>query len=337
MKFLKGLKSFIFSDFTVLIIPKTRKTTKQFKLNALSTYMFIIAFLVLNVFVSVFSVVYYNKSKASDSEITYLTSERVNNLSVITTLEEEKNLLTDENFNLMNENEDVLDYLNRRIAEVNDLYIEMTNVISTFNEENNANISVPVSRSLDRASIQAISTYKNEDIEGAEMDFEEMKEQDDLTDVVNNMKTESAALIGEIESQLEYLDCLPDLLPVEGRISSGFGYRRHPITGLRSFHYGIDITANRGTAVEAAGSGVVVFSGWSGAYGKVVIISHGYGYETVYAHNNTLLVEVGDVVDKGQVISKVGTTGSSTGPHLHFEIRYDGEAIDPTGVLRFDN
>ncbi|MBN2795353.1 MAG: peptidoglycan DD-metalloendopeptidase family protein [Clostridia bacterium] len=337
MKFLKSVKNFIFSDFTVLIIPNTRKTTKQFKLNAFSTYTLIIAFLVLNVFVSISSVVYYNKSKASDSEITYLSSERVTNLSTISSLKEENNLLVDEKGNLLSENEDVLDYLNQRIAEVNDLYIEMSNVIATFNEENNSNISVPVTRSLDRTSIQAISTYRNVDAENTEMDLEEMKEQDDLTQVVYNMKTESASLIDEIENQLEYLDRLPDLLPVEGKISSGFGYRRHPITGLRSFHYGIDITANRGDPVEAAGSGVVVFSGWSGTYGKVVIISHGFHYETVYAHNNTLLVEVGDVVSKGQVISKVGTTGSSTGPHLHFEIRYDGEAINPTGVLRFDN
>jgi len=179
-------------------------------------------------------------------------------------------------------------------------------------------------------------TYRNIDDKLAEMDTEEIKEQDALSQAIYSMKEESSSLISEIESELEYLDCLPDLPPVEGRLSSGFGYRRHPITGLRSFHYGIDITNNRGTPVQASGSGVVVFSGWRGTYGKVIIISHGYGYETVYAHNNQLYVSVGDTVEKGDVISAVGNTGNSTGPHLHFEIRLNGKAVNPLTYLRYD-
>lgn len=337
MNFWKKLKNLIFSDFTVLIIPKTRKQTRQFKLNAFATYSIVIAFLVFNVVVSISSVVYYNKTKALNSENSYLSSKVKTNLDVIATLEDKTSEQGSEISDLKVENDDILAYLNQRIAEVNDLYIEMSNVIATFNEENDADISVPVTRSLDRASIQSISTFTNVDPKDEAMDLDEIKDQDELTQVVNTMKDESSSLITEIEDELEYLDCLPDHLPVEGRISSGFGYRRHPITGLRSFHYGIDITANRGTPVEAAGSGVVVFSGWSGGFGKVIIVSHGYGYETVYAHNNNLLVKVGDVVKKGQVISKSGTTGNSTGPHLHFEIRIDGEAVDPTGVLRFND
>lgn len=331
------IKTLFSSGFTVLIIPKTTKTTKQFKLNSFTTYLVIIGFLVLNVLISVTSVVYYNRSQALDHENTYLSSELVTNLDVITTLQETTSLQDSEIIDLINENEDVLLYLNTRIAEVNELYNEMTNVISTFNTANDSDISVPISRSLDRTSVQTVSTYKNNDPENEPMDLEEIKEQDDLTDVIASLEFESEVLIKEIESELEYLDCLPDWLPVEGRVSSGFGYRRHPVTGLRSFHYGIDITADRGTSVQAAGTGVVSFSGWSGGYGKVVVISHGYGYETVYAHNNTLLVEVGDIVNKGDIISEVGNTGNSTGPHLHFEIRVDGEAIDPTSVLRFDN
>lgn len=336
MKFLKRLRDFVFSDFTVLIIPKTTKTTKQFKLNSLATYSLIVAFIVLNVFVSIASVYYYNESKALDSENNYLSTELSSNLDTIDVLENKTSTQDSEIIDLLDENKDVLDYLNTRIAEVNELYIEMSNVIATFNEANNSDISVPVSRSLDRTSIQAISTFKNKDDEEAEIDVEQEKYQDELTLVVTSMKDEFTALTDEIEDELEYLDCLPDLVPVEGRISSGFGYRIHPVTGLRSFHYGIDITNNRGTDVQAAGSGVVVFSGWSGGFGKVIIISHGYGYETVYAHNNQLFVEAGDKINKGDIISEIGTTGTSTGPHLHFEIRIDGEAIDPTSVLRYD-
>lgn len=336
MKFFKKLKDFVFSDFTVLIIPKTTKTTKQFKLNSLATYLLIVAFIVLNVFVSMASVYYYNESRTLDSENNYLSTELSTNLDTIDVLENKTNTQGSEIVDLLDENEDVLDYLNIRIAEVNELYTEMSNVIATFNTANNSDISVPVSRSLDRTSIQAISTFRNTDDETAEIDLEQEKHQDELTRVVDTLKAESTTLKAEIESELEFLDCLPDLVPVEGRISSGFGYRTHPITGLRSFHYGIDITNNRGVDVQAAGSGVVVFSGWSGGFGKVIIISHGYGYETVYAHNNALFVEVGDKVSKGDYISEIGSTGTSTGPHLHFEIRIDGEAVDPTGILRYD-
>ena len=337
MKRLQKIKSFIFSDFTVLIIPKTTRTTKQFRLNALATYSALVAFVLLNIFVSTFSVYYYNKTKVLDSENTSLNSELTSNRNTVSALKDKTSLQDDEIIELINKNEDILSYLNHRIDEVNELYIEMTNVIASFNSENNADISVPVSRSLDRASIQDLTSFKNIDDKDADMDLEEIQEQDALSQVVNTMKSESSNLISEIEQELEYLDCLPDLPPVEGRLSSAFGYRRHPITGLRSFHYGIDITADRNVPVEAAGSGVVVFSGWSGGFGKVLIISHGYGYESVYAHNNALYVSQGDAVKKGDIISSVGNTGNSTGPHLHFEIRLDGEAIDPTGILRYDN
>jgi len=272
-----------------------------------------------------------------DNQNTHLSTEVNSNLELIASLEKRTTLQDDEIIDLINENEDVLEYLNTRIAEVNDLYNEMTTVVASFNEENNSDISVPISRSLDRTSIQAIENYQNDDNEDAELDIEEIKKQDELSSLISSMKETSSSLRTEIDDELTYLDCLPDNVPLEGRISSGFGYRRHPITGLRSFHYGVDITGNRGDAVQAAGSGVVTFAGWSGDCGKVVIISHGFGYETVYAHNDSIIIEVGDIVSKGDLISRVGSTGRSTGPHLHFEIHYKNEQIDPIGVLRYDN
>ncbi len=337
MKFLRKLRQFILSDFTVLIIPKTTKTTKQLRLNSLATYTFIVGFIILNIFVSITSVTYYSKSQTLDNQNTHLSTEVNSNLELIASLEKRTTLQDDEIIDLINENEDVLEYLNTRIAEVNDLYNEMTTVVASFNEENNSDISVPISRSLDRTSIQAIENYQNDDNEDAELDIEEIKKQDELSSLISSMKETSSSLRSEIDDELTYLDCLPDNVPLEGRISSGFGYRRHPITGLRSFHYGVDITGNRGDAVQAAGSGVVTFAGWSGDFGKVVIISHGFDYETVYAHNDSIIIEVGDIVSKGDLISRVGSTGRSTGPHLHFEIHYKNEQIDPIGVLRYDN
>jgi murein DD-endopeptidase MepM/ murein hydrolase activator NlpD len=121
----------------------------------------------------------------------------------------------------------------------------------------------------------------------------------------------------------------PFLRPVSGSIVSGFGYRRHPILGGVRFHYGVDIAAPFGTTIRAAADGVVVFAGWRRAYGNTVIIDHGNGLATLYAHCSELLVSEGAVVRQGQPIARVGSTGLATGPHLHFEVRRYGEPVNP--------
>ncbi|MDK2902228.1 MAG: hypothetical protein PWQ93_147 [Clostridiales bacterium] len=119
--------------------------------------------------------------------------------------------------------------------------------------------------------------------------------------------------------------------PVPGysRISSPFGYRVHPVLGVGKLHTGTDIAAPSGVNVVAADGGVVIQSGWLGAYGKAVIIDHGNGISTLYGHNSSLLVSVGQEVSQGQVIARVGATGLATGPHCHFEVRINGVPTDP--------
>jgi murein DD-endopeptidase MepM/ murein hydrolase activator NlpD len=121
--------------------------------------------------------------------------------------------------------------------------------------------------------------------------------------------------------------------PIQGSITSGFGMRRHPILGGMRQHDGIDIPAPAGTPIHAAKSGLVVFSGWKRGYGYCVTIDHGNGLATHYAHCSQLLVNTGETVARGQVIAKVGTTGLSTGNHLHFEVRIHGEPVDPIPYL----
>jgi murein DD-endopeptidase MepM/ murein hydrolase activator NlpD len=118
------------------------------------------------------------------------------------------------------------------------------------------------------------------------------------------------------------------LWPTIGRISSPFGKRG------REFHTGVDIAAPVGTPVRAADSGTVTFAGWNGGYGRLIIVDHGNGFTTYYAHNSKLLVGVGDKVEKGQTISLVGSSGRSTGPHLHFEIRKNGEPLNPLNFFK---
>lgn len=119
-----------------------------------------------------------------------------------------------------------------------------------------------------------------------------------------------------------------------GGITSPFGYRTHPIYGTVIYHSGIDIGVDYGTAIPAADSGTVTYSGWMQGYGYFVMIDHGDGIVTCYGHNQELLVQEGEKVSKDQVISLAGSTGNSTGPHLHFEVRQNGEPIDPTSFTK---
>ena len=121
--------------------------------------------------------------------------------------------------------------------------------------------------------------------------------------------------------------------PVLGRLSSSFGWRRHPVLKTNKFHGGQDIAVPKGTSVLAADSGIVRIAGWQGGYGYLVAIDHGKGLSTFYGHNSVLLVKAGDVVVKGQRIALSGSTGLSTGPHVHFEVRINGEPVNPIPYL----
>jgi murein DD-endopeptidase MepM/ murein hydrolase activator NlpD len=129
----------------------------------------------------------------------------------------------------------------------------------------------------------------------------------------------------------EIQSLLPDI--PHAHISSGYGFRKDPFTGDRKFHQGIDIAAPAGAEVHAVGKGTVTFSGEQSGYGNVVIIDHGNGYSTKYAHNQLNLVKEGDEVDYGSVVAQVGSTGRSTGSHIHFEVLFNGQAVNPGTVL----
>lgn len=121
------------------------------------------------------------------------------------------------------------------------------------------------------------------------------------------------------------------LWPVEGRITSGYGWRIHPIFGTREFHTGIDIGAPWGTPIKAAAAGTVLFTGWMRGYGMLVILDHGNGLSTTYSHLSSYSVHVGEHVERGEIIARIGSTGWSTGPHLFFEVRENGQPVNPLG------
>lgn len=121
--------------------------------------------------------------------------------------------------------------------------------------------------------------------------------------------------------------------PANGVITSSYGYRIHPIWGTTIYHSGIDIGVDYGTPVHAADGGTVVYADWISGYGNAVIIDHGNGLSTLYGHNESLNVSEGQTIGKGDVIAFAGSTGNSTGPHVHFEVRANGDPVDPMGYL----
>jgi murein DD-endopeptidase MepM/ murein hydrolase activator NlpD len=138
----------------------------------------------------------------------------------------------------------------------------------------------------------------------------------------------------------EMLKCIPAIQPVANKnlkyTASGYGTRIDPIYKTPKFHAGMDFSANIGTPIYATGNGVVKKAGWESGYGKLVIINHGFGYETWYAHLNDYDVRVGQKVVRGEVIGEVGNTGKSTGPHLHYEVHVKGKVVNPVNYYFMD-
>lgn len=167
--------------------------------------------------------------------------------------------------------------------------------------------------------LESLDTPKND----GSIDIDELKLQ----------VAESMASVTEIRQfiskERDVYRATPQGVPVDGQLSSGFGMRVHPRYGSRKFHSGIDISAPRGTPVHATADGIVSFSGWSKGNGNIIVIEHGHGFSTVYAHNAKNLIPVGQTVKRGQEIATTGSSGVSTGPHVHYEIWKNGERVNP--------
>jgi murein DD-endopeptidase MepM/ murein hydrolase activator NlpD len=147
-----------------------------------------------------------------------------------------------------------------------------------------------------------------------------------------------AAIVSNMKSYSPNFKFLPAIMPCKPnsfkRLSSPFGFRVHPITKNIKLHSGLDIAADEGINAFATADGRVVASGYNGGYGNEVAIKHAFGFETLYGHLSVRLVKIGDYVKRGSIIGKVGSTGFSTGPHLHYEVHKNGQKIDP---IKFTN
>jgi murein DD-endopeptidase MepM/ murein hydrolase activator NlpD len=160
-----------------------------------------------------------------------------------------------------------------------------------------------------------------------------LKSLDDLQAKFDRSGEQLSVLESMMYDQQLQLSALPNRRPSPGYVTSGFGTRADPFTGGQAHHMGIDFEANTGDPVKAAAGGVVVFAGVKSGYGNVVEVDHGNGYSTLYGHNSRLVVRVGDIVRAGQQLAKAGSTGRSTGPHVHFEVHINGRPVNPRKFL----
>lgn len=149
---------------------------------------------------------------------------------------------------------------------------------------------------------------------------------------------ESMAAVSEIKEYMakerDLYRATPQGYPVSGKFTSGFGMRTHPRLGRQQLHTGIDLAAEKGTPVYSTADGIVSFSGWSRGNGNIVVIEHGHGFSTIYAHNTKNLVQVGKAVKRGDEIAKTGSTGVSTGPHVHYEVWKNGKCLNPEDFIK---
>ena len=178
-----------------------------------------------------------------------------------------------------------------------------------------------------------------------------LKSRDQILENVDTSYTGSIdiqALMKELQKTVETVDEIKDYLriqkdiylatpkgfPVEGRITSRYGRREDPFTGAKSFHSGVDISASSGTPIRATADGIVIHSGWTQYSGYLVVLEHGSGFKTIYAHNKKNMVKVGQTVKRGEVIAYVGSTGKATGPHVHYEVWEKGKNVNPKKYLK---
>jgi len=150
-----------------------------------------------------------------------------------------------------------------------------------------------------------------------------------LEGATKNQEASFVELNRFLENKRARLSCTPAIWPVRGLVTGDFGYRRSPFTGYKQLHEGLDIATGAGARIVAPADGTVLFSGFVGGWGNVLILNHGYGCRTFFAHNSRNLVSTGKKVKRGEVIAHLGNTGNTTGPHLHYEVHVNGASRDP--------
>ena len=223
--------------------------------------------------------------------------------------------------------------MNRKVDEMNKALAEIqkrdNNIYRMIFE------AEPIPEEMRKAGFGGVNRYKHlETLNNSELVIETAKKLDELESQYVFQSQSLDEITDLALYKKDFLESVPSISPISDktfkRFASGFGYRLHPIYKTRKMHTGIDLTAPSGTEVYASGKGKIVKAGGStGGYGNVVIISHGHGYSTLYAHLHEIKVKNGQLITRGDIIGTIGSTGRSVAPHLHYEVRYNDKPVDP--------
>jgi len=297
---------------SVVLIPHSSNNVKVFKFRALYVKIAVCFIILIGIFVSggiyISRILDENQSLRNDLNELYSANT------------DQRRLIEEKTFEI-----EKLKYESATFAEiVNDKIEEYT---ESFNKLTDEYISGKADTKSSRAGERNEADFSN--------DIKDLKSRlDDLTQLYSRSDVPNADLAAAEQKLEAFLETIPTLWPVKGgRITDEFGYRKDPFTRRTRFHAGLDIGADMGSDIVASAGGKVIMAEYTRGYGRAVKIDHGRGLVTLYGHASKLLVKAGDTVKKGDVIAKVGSSGRSTGPHLHFEVLLYNTAVDPLQYL----
>lgn len=315
----------MFKGYHIIIVPKDKNRTRSFKIAGLTLKVAIltVVFAIPVFFVSVLSAIHYQNKVVSLKRNNYENQKLIKNKNalIFKLAKIEKTLaVLDDSISHMSELMDVdPQTLKFGTGPIDDL--DMT-LYDSYDDE--ALFSMPEAE-------EVIDEWVDENGTLTVGKFDSKAGR--LKDSINVLSKKLEEIFSQNKDKIQFVNANPNMMPVEGWITSDFGVRRHPIGRSYRMHNGIDIASNLGTAIKSPAAGKVVFSGHSRGYGNMIIVQHGYGVSTLYAHLKSRKVQKGEVITRGDVIGQVGSTGYATGPHLHYEVRVDGIPADPLAFL----
>ena len=308
---------FRFKDYHIILVPRDKSSTRTFKITGFSLKaLAVTACLAVPILLmSVLSTIYYQnklfalKNRSFQNE--ELLASKTELVTKLATLEKSVEHL-EESLGSLGQ---LLDVDPQSLSTGVGPALEWDGSSSMQYALNTVDIDTLVDQWFDESGNVSLARFNHK--------VEDLRQQTfDMNDVIREMANEN-------KDRIKYAGSIPRAMPVEGWMTSEFGMRKHPIHHVGQMHYGLDLAAPYGSKIVAPADGMVAFSGYSSGYGKTLMIDHGYGVMTLYGHNSELTVKQGDRVIKGQKIAEVGSTGASTGPHLHYEVQVDGIPVNP--------
>ena len=315
----------MFKDYHIIVVPKDKDRTRTFKVSgfALKVLLFTAILSIPLFFVSVLSAIHYQNRLIALKRDNYENQALLENKAELTQkiAQLEKNIsLIDDSVEHLGEVMDVDTHSIRAgLGPVSDTEVSLSD-----SGDETATLPSP------EEPVDVASWVE----QNGEMTMGKFNQK------INLLKDDASALSQKLEEifrlnkdKIRFSNASPSLMPVDGWITSEFGMRVHPIGKSFKMHQGVDIASPSGTPVKSPAAGKVLFVGAHSGYGNMIVLDHGYGVSTVFAHLSKIGVKKGQAIERGGVIGNVGVTGSTTGPHLHYEVQVDGLPSDPLAFI----